>query len=151
MHNKYVFISIWFNGPLQKQTNFLRCKRKNCARQKQLNDTKSWNQLKMRLYLNHFNVSKLMFGRMLRKLFFIFVSFSCVIVKFVCNFWHTFLQIYGSGKNWICAFGTVLEKSAFCVRQICSFCVLQQHLRSPKHKTNILIYYLSIVMFNNEI
>ena len=31
------------------------------------------------------------------------------------------------------AFGTVLEKSAFCGKQICLFCSLQQHLR-PRRK-----------------
>ena len=40
------------------------------------------------LYLNNFNESKLMFGRTLRKLFFLF--FFCGKIKLICELRHTF-------------------------------------------------------------
>ena len=91
------------------------------------------NELKMKicllkLYLNHFNENKLMFGRTLKKHFWFFwflLGHSKVNLRTLT---YIFYKSTAPANINSVAFGTIFKKSAFCGTQICSFWYLWQHL-----------------------
>ena len=94
------------------------------------------NELKMKiylltLYLNRFNENKFMFGRTLKKLFWFFwflLRHSKVNLRTLT---YIFYKSKAPANINSAAFSTFFKKSAFCGTQICFFCCLRQHLRTP--------------------
>ena len=88
------------------------------------------NELKMHicsltLYLNHFNENKPMFGNTLKNFFSFLLRQSKVNLRTLT---YIFYKSTAPTNINSAAFGTFFKKSAFCGRQICLFCGLQQHL-----------------------
>ena len=127
----YRFFPLCLNSLLWRHQAFLLNERKKCIRQKQLNNTTSWNQLKMNwkwifclliLNLNHFNESRLMFRMAIRELMeFLIFFLQHHKVNLETSVYIYFYKSTALAKIKTAAFNTILSKYAFYGGQICSY------------------------------
>ena len=94
------------------------------------------------LCLNHFNGSKLMFGRTLRKLFFVFVSFFCGIVKLINELRHTFfINLLLQQKINLRSSGLFYKNLRFAAGKFVLFVVCSNAYARPLSVTKYLISF----------